>query len=46
MLFSLFNELSQHFSALNVFQYITLRVICAVLTRFSYFFIDWPIYDS
>ncbi len=35
MLYELLNSLSEHFSALNVFQYITLRAIFAVLTALA-----------
>jgi len=35
MLYELLNSLANQFSALNVFQYITLRAICAVLTALA-----------
>jgi len=35
MLVALFEYLSQYYSAFNVFQYITMRAICAVLTALS-----------
>ena len=42
MLTWLFEMLSEYYSALNVFRYLTLRGICGVLTAITIFFIFGP----
>lgn len=43
MLYALFNALSEHYSFFNVFQYLTMRAICGVLTALSISLIVGPI---